>query len=435
MSVGAVALLRPLRASGLGLDPFLSPSPEIQDSPTVISMTNDSFGPGPVSDWDDLDSFGLRFSAPMGQVRLMAAMSGLTDRTETESSASRLDEVSLGAAYALLPRAPVRLSLGAGVDATGNFGGLFIQTGFHSGTDVARAVPTAYSGGLSVSPLASFKLLLSSDAEISSYLVTAGRASLPPRGSVIAVGGIRYARAGALLALGAGWRFAGGAAPGTLMAVGNEETGPYIGLETRVGLLALAFEYSPAYQKSNGSLGIALGSPVSAEDSSEALPPLNLDLGFVIGNSVAQSVRLAAIFHGGRKEIHEEAYLEFSQGYFASPVDETTATMFCEYSLGGAICMPFADGSARVEVGAGPFVSLEQLSTNTLVRSDTLGHRGTFGLAAETGIRVALPFEHLPLGIGWRVRWRALQAEIAETGTPFPARGSVDFEIFAFSQD
>ena len=429
--MGAAALLVPARAPGLALDPFLSPSPEAQDSPAVISMTNDSFGPGPVTEWDDLDSFGLRFSAPAGPVRILAAMSGLTDRTDTESLATRLDEMSLGAAFSLLQQSPVRLSFGVGVDATGNFGGQFIQGYFHSGTDVARPVPTAYSGGFSLLPLVSFKMLLSSDAELSPYLVTSGRASLWARGSLMAVAGLRYARPGALLALGGGWRLAEGSAPSTLLAVDNEESGPYIGLETRVGVLALAFEYSPLYLKSNGSLGFALGAPASTGAS----PPLSLDLGFILGNSVAQRVRLAALLHGGRKEIHEEAYLAFSQGYFSSPVDVTTATMFSEYSVGGAVGVPFADGSGRFELGAGPFVSLEELSTDTLVRSQALGHRGTFGLAAEAGLRVALPFEHLPLGIGWRVRWRALQAELEQTGTSFPARGPLDFEVFAFSQD
>jgi hypothetical protein len=394
-------------------------------------MTNDSFGPGPIIEWDDLDSYGLRFSAPAGPVRILAAMSGLTDRTDREALANRLDQISLGAALSLIPQPPVRLSLGAGIDATGNFGGLFIQRGFHAGTDVVRAVPTVYSGGFSVAPLVSFKMLLSSDAEISPYMATAGRAALPFRGSLLAVAGLRYARPGAFLALGGGWRLSGGAAPSTLMAVEAEENGPYLGLETRVGLLALAFEYSPLFQKSNGSLGVALGARAPTDGSG----PLSLDLGFVIGNSVAQEIRLAALLHGGRKEIHEEAYLAFSQGYFASPTEETTATMFCEYSLGGAVGLPFADGTARFELGAGSFVSLEELSTNTLVRSETLGHRGTFGLEAETGVRVALPFKHVPIGIGWRVRWRALQAQLTQSGTQFPARGPVDFEVFASSQD
>ena len=67
LRAGSTAALRPLRLAAaaamtlfaanlyaLALDPFLSPSPESWDAPGFVSMTNDSFGPGPVDEWDDL---------------------------------------------------------------------------------------------------------------------------------------------------------------------------------------------------------------------------------------------------------------------------------------------------------------------------------------------------------------------------------------------
>ncbi|HUI72320.1 MAG TPA: hypothetical protein VL354_17495, partial [Spirochaetia bacterium] len=272
-------------------------------------MTNDSFGPGPVTEWDDLDSFGLRFTIPVAGVRLLAAASGLTNRTDSGETANRIDEASLGVSFPAFAKAPVWLSLGLGLDATGNLGGLLIQEGIHSGTGVERQVPTAYSGSMSVAPLAFFKLLFVSDAPFSPYLITAGRTSFLNRGSLLAVTGFRYSRPGALLALGGGWRAAGGAGPTTIVAVDSSETGPYIGLELRVGLLALSFEGMPSLDRSNGSLGIALGQAPSSEGS----PPLSLDLGLTTGSSVAQRVRLAAIVHGERKGLHEEAFVSFSQ--------------------------------------------------------------------------------------------------------------------------
>jgi hypothetical protein len=431
LSVAVSRALSPHAVSALALDPFLSPSPESLDAPTAISMTNDSFGPGPVVEWDDLDSFGLRFGMPRGRVRLVAAISGLTDRTDSADLASRLDEISLGAMLSVFPKSPVWLSVGAGLDATGNFGGLLIQRGFHSGTDVGRPVPTVYSGGLSIAPLASFKLLFSSDSQFSPYLATAGRVTFPSRGSLIAVAGLRYTRPGVLLAMGAGWRAAGGTAPATIMAVQRVEDGPYIGFEMRVGLFALAFEDNPSLGKSNGSLGIVLG----PRPLSEASAPLSLDLGLVVGASVAQRARLAVLLNGGRRELHEEAFFSFSQGYFTSETQEATATMFSEYSFGGAIRLPVADGAAGLEMGAGPFVSFEQLSTDALAYAATLGQRCSLGVTAEAGVSVSLPFAGLPLGIGWRIEWRALQADLMRSGTPFPARGSFDFEVFAFTRD
>ncbi len=423
--------MSPDGAPALALDPFLSPSPEPLDAPAVISMTNDSFGPGPVVEWDDLDTFGLRMGVPAGRFRLMAAISALTDRTDSAALGSRIDEASLGAAFLVFPGPPVWLSLGAGIDVTGDLGGLVVQKDFHSGMNVGRPVPTVYSGGLSAAPLASFKLLFSSDWQFSPYLSTAGRATFPSRGSLIAVAGLRYARPGAFLAMGGGWRAAGGAAPATIMAVQAAENGPYISFEMKVGLLALAFEANPAIGKSNGSLGIVLG----RQPPSDASAPLSLDLGLVTGTSVAQRVRLAVLLHGERLQLHEEAFLSFSQGYFAGQTQEATATMFSEYFLGGAVRLPVADGTAGLEIGAGPFVSFEQLSTDAAAYSATLGRRDSCGIAAEAGVRVALPVAHTPLGIGWRVRWRALQVDLTQDGTTFPARGTFDFEIFAFSWD
>ncbi|MGO9412086.1 MAG: hypothetical protein ACLQCB_15215 [Spirochaetia bacterium] len=431
----SAAVPRPNVLSALALDPFLSPSPQSLEAPAVVSMTNDSFGPGPVVEWDDLDSFGLRLGVPWGPARLLAAMSGLTDRTGSEADGTRIDEASLGAAVSLVSKAPVWLSLGGGIDATGNFGGFLIQETFHSSTGVQRPVPTAYSGGLSVAPLASFKLLLASETPLSPYFVAAGRASLLSRGSLLAVAGLRYSEPGALLALGGGWRAAGGAGPATIVAVESAENGPYLGFEMRVGLLALAFEDIPALGKSNGALGMVLG----PQSSSSGLGPLSLDLGLVTGTSVAQRVRLGALVHGERKDVHEEAFVAFEQGYYASaPQDQlqvATDTMFSEYSLGGTVGVPFAHGLGHLDVGAGPYVSFEQLSTTMATWSVTLGQRGTIGLAADAGIRVALPLQGLPLGVGWRVGWRALQAEIFQTGAPFSGRGSLDFELYVFSED
>ena len=346
LRAGSTAALRPLRLAAaaamtlfaanlyaLALDPFLSPSPESWDAPGFVSMTNDSFGPGPVDEWDDLDSFGMRLGLPLGPVRLLSAISGLTDRTDSAADANRLDQASLGAAVSVLDSAPAQLLAGAGIDATGDLGGLLIQEGLHSGTGVDRPVPTSYSGELAAAPLGFFKLSISSASSLSPYLVMAGRASIPSRGSLLAVAGLRYSRPGALLAMSGGWRVVGGDAPATLLAVDAAENGPYLGFEMRVGLLALAFEDIPLRRKTNGSLGIALGSPRPPDGSR----PISLDLGLIAGSSVAQRVRLGALLHGSRDGVHEEGFLAFAQGWFTSDHPDATATMFAEYSAGGSI--------------------------------------------------------------------------------------------------
>ncbi len=414
----------------LALDPFLSPSPESWDAPGFVSMTNDSFGPGPVDEWDDLDSFGMRLGLPLGPVRLLSAISGLTDRTDSAADANRLDQASLGAAVSVLDSAPAQLLAGAGIDATGDLGGLLIQEGLHSGTGVDRPVPTSYSSELAAAPLGFFKLSISSASSLSPYLVMAGRASIPSRGSLLAVAGLRYSRPDALLAMSGGWRVVGGDAPATLLAVDAAENGPYLGFQMRVGLLALAFEDIPLRRKTNGSLGIVLGSPRPPDGSR----PISLDLGLVAGSSVAQRVRLGALLHGGRDGVHEEGFLAFAQGWFTSDHPDATATMFAEYSAGGSIGAPFADGLAHLDAGVGPFFSFEQLSTLLATSSVPLGSRDSFGLAAETGFRVTVPVENMPVGLGWRVRWRALQATLMTTGAPFSGRGSLDFELFVFSE-
>ncbi len=431
LGAGAAIASGPTQASSLALDPFLSPSPEPLDSPSVLSLTNDSFGPGPVNEWDDLDSFGLRFSMPLGPARVLAATSGLTDRTNGQSEGSRIDQASIGAAILVFPRAPAWLSVGAGLDATGNFGGLLIQEALHSGTGVKRPVPTGYSGGLAVSPLGFFKLFLGTDLPLSPYLAVAGRASIPSRASMLGVAGIRYSRPGTLLAIDGGWRAAGGTAPSTLAAVDAAENGPYLGFEFRVGLLALAFEDSPIMRKTNGSLGFVLGLPRSSADPG----PLALDLGLLVGSSLAQRVRLAGTILGNRKGLYGEASFSFAQGWFSSYHADATDTMYAEYSLVGSAGLPFADGLAHLDIGLGPFVGLEQLSTVTPVRSIPLGERDVLGAVAESGIRVKFPVKDVPLGLGWRVRWRPLQFVLAQSGDPFSARGSIDFELFLFSED
>ena len=419
------------KVHALALDPFLSPSPERWDAPGVVAMTNDSFGPGPVDEWDDLDSFGMRLGLPLGRVRLLSAISGLTDRTDSTADASRVDEASVGAAVSILEEAPAEVSVGAGVDATGNFGGLLVQEDLHSGTGVDRPVPLNYSGEFAAAPLGFFKLSVGSDGIISPYLVMAGRASIPSRGSLLAVAGLRYAPPGALLAIGGGWRTAGGDGPPTLLAVDTAENGPYVGFEMRVGLLALAFEDIPLRRKTNGSLGIVLGPPRSPGGSR----PISLDLGFMAGSSVAQRVRLAALVHGSRDGLYEEGFLAFAQGWFASDHPDATATMFAEYSAGGSIGVPFAKGLAHLDAGLGPFFSFEQLSTLLLTSSVPLGYRDSLGIAVEAGFRVTLPIESMPVGLGWRARWRPLQASVMATGTAFPGRGTLDFELFVFSED
>ncbi|HVP18333.1 MAG TPA: hypothetical protein VMU36_05000, partial [Spirochaetia bacterium] len=267
LRAGALILLLPaflialvaIRAPALTLDPFLSPSPECPDAPGVAAMTNDSFGPGPVNEWDDLDSFGLRLTVPFGAGRFLAAISGLTDRTDDDSTANRIDEASMGASFSIFARAPVWLSLAAGLDATGNFGGLAVQESFHAatGAEDPRPVPTEYSGGFALAPLGAFKLLVEAETQVSPYAVVAGRASLPGRGSLLAVAGLRYSRPGALLAIDGGWRTVGGIAScTTIAALDAAENGPYLGFELRVGLLALAFEDIPLRKKTNGSLGV-----------------------------------------------------------------------------------------------------------------------------------------------------------------------------------
>ncbi len=425
------AAWRPAAARSLALDPFLSPSPDSFEEPATFALSNDSFGPGPIDEWDDLDSFGMRVSVPAGSARVLAAIDGLTNRDTVPANASRIDEASIGAAWHLVSGAPLWVSLASGLDATGDFGGLAIQEGFHGDTGVARPVPTDYSAGFGLAPLAGFKLTLSSAAAWSPYVVVSGRGSIPTRGSLLAVTGLRYARPGALLAIGGGWRAAGGAAPcPTLAAVDAAENGPYLGLEIRVGLLDLSFEDIPRLRKTNGTLGFVLGKPLRAQPG---VNPLSLDLGLLVGSSVAEQVRLALGVAGAERELHAQAFVGFAQGWFGSDRPEDTVTLFADYSAGGSVSLPIAGGLLFLDAGLGPFFSFEQLSTATLASSVPLGYRDSFGLQAEAGTRVMLPSEKLPLGLGWRVRWRPLQAVVLQTQEAFAQRTPIDFELFICS--
>ena len=427
----AAAAWDPTRAGALALDPFLSPSPDSADEPGVLAMTNDSFGPGPVDEWDDLDSFGLRFTEPIGQASILGAISGLTDRGSSGAANGRIDEASIGGAWSVVSGPSIRALVAAGFDATGNFGGLLIQQSFHSGTGVDRPVPTTYDGGLALAPLGAFKLQLNVATPWSPYLILAGRGSLPARGSLLAVAGIRYAKPGALLAFGGGWRAAGGAASSsTLRAVDAAENGPYVGLQVRTGLLAFSFEDIPPLKKTNGSLGVVLGEPQSPEPDST---PLALDLGLLAGSSVAERVRLAVGMTGRLEDPHAEMFLSFAQGWYVSDHPDFTATFFSEYSAGGAVSLVLVRGLLSLDLGLGPFLSFEQFSTNTLLWSNPLGYRDMLGLEAEAGVHVRAPFPKAPFGVGWRIRWRAFQAIVLQTEQEFAGRSPVDFEIFLFS--
>ena len=398
-------------------------------------MTNDSFGPGPVNEWDDLDSFGLRFSLPFRGGRILAAVSGLTDRTDAVSDANRIDEASVGAAFAVISRQPLWASLAAGIDAVGNFGGLSVQRTSHAATGVTspREVPTEYSGGFALAPLAGFKLLVDGEASFGPYLVIAGRASTPARGSLLAVAGLRYRKPGAQLAVGGGWRAVGGISPcATISALDAAENGPYLGFALRVGLLDLAFEDIPLLKKTNGSLGFVIGE--SAREPPDARS-ISLDLGLLVGSSVAQDVRVSTVLAGSPKDLHADAFLSFSGGWFPSNHFYGTDTLFWEYSAGCALILPMLQGSLRVSFGLSPFLSFEQLSWTALIRSTPLANRILLGLAPESGVRVELPGTSIPLGLGLRIRWRALQLPVEQAGDPFTERARFDLELFVFSDD
>ncbi len=416
----------------LALDPFLPASPDSSDQPAVLALTNDSFGPGPVDEWDDFDSFGLRFSAPVGsEARLLAAISGLTARSAPPAEGSRIDEASVGAAWYLRSGAPVWLSVAAGFDATGNFGGLAIQEAFHGDTDVQRPVPVTYGGDFRLAPLAAFKLTFAAATPWSPYLVLAGRGSIPARGALLAAAGLRYGRPGALLGFGAGWRAVGGDAPcATLAVVDAAENGPYVGFELRVGFLDLSFEDMPGMKKTNGAVGFVLGEPAGAGAGS---PPLALDLGLVVGSGVAQRVRLAVGLPGGVSGMETQVFFAFAQGWFAGDHPVDTGALFAEYSLGAGATLPIAGGPIALDAGAGPFLSFEQLSTVTAAPSIPLGYRDCLGLAVEAGIRIKLPVEGVPLELGWRLRLRPVQAILLQAQESFAQRGAIDFEVFLAS--
>lgn len=331
--VAALTFLTPVSSHALALDPFLSPSPAV-DERTVLAMTNDSFGPGPVDEWDDLDSFGLRATVPIGETSILGAISGLTNRGDSGTGDGRTDEASIGAAWKVVSQSSFQASLAAGLDAEGNFGGLWIQQGFHGETGVGRPVPTTHTGGFALAPLGALKLLFVSPAPWSPYFVAAGRGSVPARGSLLAVGGIRYSRPGALLALDGSWRAIGGAASSSaLSAVDAAENGPYVGFELRVGMLALSFEDIPLLRKTNGSLGVLLGEPQSPQPGST---PLALDVGVLAGPTVAERVRLAIRMATLPENVQADVFLSFAQGWYVSDHPDFTATFCSEYAAGGA---------------------------------------------------------------------------------------------------
>lgn len=436
----ALAILpaAPRMAHAMPTAPFLGPFASSDPRDTLVAFCNDGFGPGPVREWDDLDSYG--FAAAVALPQGLAAdleLAGLTCRGESPASGSRIDRVTADLRWSPEPSSlgPIaaRPVVYAGLLAFGEFGAIVLQEGWHSGSGIFRPVPLAYEGGMPVSAIGGIgcELGLASAGGLSPSLRGGAEASTDGTWLLSASAGLYAGSASGGMRLELGWTSGeAGGAPAPFAAVVAAEMGPWLALSGKAGWIAGGVSYWRDSGISSGWIGIRLGSPAV-----DASGDLSLAFGLSLGSAPAPFYRAELELARPTEGVALACRAALANGWMLREASGASAPRFSEYSAGFLARFGPARGWASASVGAGARLSFESSRSLDVDRSEILASRSALRLDLEGDIRLAVPgFPAGAPGLGISLRYSPVGTVLSRMGLDFPSPRPLTIGAFAFAR-
>jgi hypothetical protein len=355
-----------------------------------ILMHNDAFGPGPVSEWDDLRTFGFDVHSPLAaSLDVDASYDSLTWRGAAAAEATRLDTLKV-LLTARLPRislagAYAEATFAGGLELAGNLGGRLMQQGLHGNIGISRPVPQTYDSFSSLAPAAA------ASAEIGWESGTWRLAALAAVEGEAGIG----TSAGAGLRLSAGAEKSGltmilrsqvettqGVSP-TLDRVSANDSGVIVGTECAAGRLRTSLQYNLSRGVSEGAYGVQLGrGPGLAEGL-----PLALEIGSRL-NTVSPGQRVFLPAAGP----HLRLYASQASGWWNVLNGGATCERFSDYGAGVEGRILAALGKLELEAGmaVGPYITAVTEQSALVQRSSALSTAWMAGLRVKPVLRIGV---------------------------------------------
>ncbi len=225
--------------------------PPRYSSAPALTIRNDVLGPGPVGEWDDLQTAGFEVSATLaGPLAALVEYEMQTWRGSGPADASRIDTLGFLLLWSLpsVPLGAFRLDTGiaAGLLFGGDLGGVFLQGGWHSELGIGRSFPQAYDPAFAATPVAALTTRASWESGPWRAVVSAGLGVDWLRGLRTGTGitaGIGSEQSGLSLTVAALVDRASGASP-TLMRVSENESGVTVILDCASGYLRSSRQFN-----------------------------------------------------------------------------------------------------------------------------------------------------------------------------------------------
>jgi hypothetical protein len=352
---------------------------------------NDAFGPGPVSEWDDLDTYGLDFSSPLaGPLRIDAGFDSLTWRGATMTESTRIDTLRLLIGGKLLRDSFAGFHLDAtaqgGIEVAGDLSGRSLQEGVHGNLGIVRPVPQTYDSFGAIAPAAALSAQLGWEREIWRIALLA---------SVEGELGIG-ARCGAGLRFSAGSEESGlsvtlrtlydpvrGISP-TLDQVSARQNGAIVGFACAAGHLRTSLERNISQGVASGGYGVQF----DLGPTSPAALPVAVEVSCNLSSlSPGQRVYMAV------RDPRIRWYASQAGGWWTPPgAGGATCLRFSDYGAGveGRLLAPVGTLEIEAAVAAGPFLTAVTEQPACASRSSIVGTGWIAGLRLEPALRIGV---------------------------------------------
>jgi hypothetical protein len=393
-----------------------------------VEFTNDMLVPLPRIEWDDHDSYGFLCEALLpSDLVLNASLHGITSRTDSAETASRMDLLTLDARkwFRTVRLGVVNLdwALGADIQALGDFGMSALQMGWHSGIGIERPVPTDYDAPFSMDAGFSTSARIFPDWLLAPFLSLDAEASLDSMAFSAATG----ARWGGLQAACGYLLRSGSSASTAVNSLWNARSGLFVAAQCQAGFLRYSCEAFPLSGTGNAGISAVFGR--------EAVHTgVGLDVGAVIGSTAATSVHASALLGRGRP-VALAVDAGMAGGFITRSAEGDSTPRFADYSLGVLADAPLITDWLHARLGVRAGVCFEDLRALTIQDSAVCDSR----IMADGGIvgelRASLPFIRSSiLGLGVRAVYSPLRLEAGASDGDYPTRPPFHVEAFVFSK-
>jgi hypothetical protein len=413
----------------LSAQSFNSNSKKPLDTSIRIESSNDAYAPIPGIEWDDHDSYGFKGIVNMKNgIVLTASIDGITNRTNSDSTSSRVDEAQMFIAKWLpFSYQNINIDLGGaiGVNATGKFGFDALQSGWHSSSGIQRPVPESYDSGNKLDPSLNAIARFSLDKAISPFVsIEAQSIGIESINSCLAAG-IAYDGLDAAV----GYQLQASTASTALLNLNKVDTGLFYTVDCTSGMLYFSFNSHPFNNISNGSIGVIIGSKATHNNSG-----LGMDFGMMLGSAPSPSFQLLKKFQT-YDNLTPIAYLQVTGGWIGNVASGIGAPRFEEYSLGIALDSQILTSLFHARLGLKANVSHEELRTLTCCTSQVLDSRTILSGSIVAEARASIfNFISIGSGLGFRAQYSPLTVDLRASSTSFATRSPLQMEIFIFSE-